>query len=73
MPEPGDMSVCIGCGEVLQFDERLRLVPMKASQIAALLPDEAAELRKVQTVVRAFLACGSRVSGDALVTRRRMQ
>lgn len=60
-PRPGDLSVCIGCGEVVQFGPRLSFKRVPARVLANLLPDEAAELRYVQINVRAFLARG----GDA--------
>jgi hypothetical protein len=50
------MTVCFGCGEALQYDRRLRPVKISAAQIAALDPDERAELQKVQDAVRTFLA-----------------
>jgi len=56
MPKPADLTVCFGCGEALTFDRRLRLQRISAAELAALHPDEAAELRKTQHAVRAFLA-----------------
>ena len=56
LPNPGDFGVCFGCGEALQYDRRLRLVKISAAQIAALDPDERAELQQVQNAVRSFLA-----------------
>jgi hypothetical protein len=55
-PEPGDLTVCFGCGEALQFGPRLAMQKITAAQLAALEPDEAAELQRMQVVVRAFLA-----------------
>jgi len=47
--------VCFGCGEALTFDRRLRLQRISAAELAALHPDEAAELRQTQHAVRSFL------------------
>lgn len=55
-PSPGDLSVCLGCGEALQYDRRLRLVRISAAELAALNPDEREALREVQEAVRSFLA-----------------
>jgi hypothetical protein len=55
-PVEGDLSICLGCGEVSQFDRRSRLRPVTASILADLDPDEAADLLKTQKAVRAFLA-----------------
>jgi hypothetical protein len=55
-PVPGDMTICFGCGEALQFDRRLRLTKITAAEIAALDPDERAELQQTQAAVRSFLA-----------------
>jgi hypothetical protein len=51
----GDMSVCFGCGEVMQFDADFRLQKMSAAEIAALTPEEAADLKKTQEMIRAHL------------------
>jgi hypothetical protein len=55
-PQPGDFSVCFGCGEVLTYDRRLRLQRVAASTLAAMEPEEAANLRETQEAVRSFLA-----------------
>lgn len=55
-PKRFDLTVCFGCGEVLQFDRRLRLQRITANELAALTPDEAADLRQTQTAIREFLA-----------------
>jgi hypothetical protein len=55
MPKPGDLSVCFGCGEALQFDRRLRLAKITAAELAALGRREAAEFHRVQREVRRFL------------------
>lgn len=56
-PEPveGDLSVCLGCGEVLMFDARQRLNKTTAAILAGLDPNEIAELRIVQRAVRSVL------------------
>lgn len=54
-PSAGDLTVCFGCGESLQFDDRLRLKRISATELAALDPEEAADLNKTQAVIRAFL------------------
>lgn len=55
-PTVGDLALCFGCGEVLQFGRRLRLQRITAAEITALDPETAADLRQTQTLVRAFLA-----------------
>ncbi len=55
-PKPADMTVCLGCGEVLQFDEQLRVRKMTATEIAALTPEEAFDLKQTQAAIRDFLA-----------------
>jgi hypothetical protein len=56
IPIPGDVTVCIGCGEVLTFDRRLRLKKATLAQLGDLEPDLAAELRNTQRRVRQSLA-----------------
>jgi hypothetical protein len=55
-PNPGDLSVCMGCGQVVRFGPKLKLQRVPASVIAALLPDERAELQEVLDKVRGFIA-----------------
>jgi hypothetical protein len=62
MPKPGDLSVCFGCGEVLQFDQHLRQHQLTARELVRLDPDEAALLRRLQSTVRLFR---SRADGNA--------
>lgn len=33
MPEPGDVSVCIQCGEILQFDRSMKLHKISDAQL----------------------------------------
>lgn len=56
LPRPDDLTICFGCGEALTFDRGLRLRAIRASELAGLTPEEAADLRRVQSAVRAFLA-----------------
>jgi hypothetical protein len=55
-PSEGDLSVCFGCGETLRFDGKLRLRKMTLAEMAALAPEEAADLQQTQQAVRKFLA-----------------
>ena len=55
-PRPGDLTVCVGCGAALQFGPKLRLLPLAARELAALEPDERADLQATQAHVRAAIA-----------------
>jgi hypothetical protein len=55
-PAPGDLSVCIGCGEAVQFGPKLSLKRVPPRVLALLLPEERADLDHVQSQVRAMLA-----------------
>lgn len=50
VPEPGCFSVCLGCGVILRFDERMRLAAFGTADIDRLskLPPE---------TVRALMIC----------------
>jgi len=48
--------VCFGCGETLRFDGKLRLRKMTLAELAALAPEEAADLQQTQQAIRKFLA-----------------
>jgi hypothetical protein len=54
-PKKGDMAVCFGCAEILQFGDDLKIEKMTAEELAALSFDEMADIRKVQGALRAFL------------------
>ena len=36
MPIPGDVSICLYCGELAIFDKRMMLRPLKESEISAI-------------------------------------
>jgi hypothetical protein len=40
-PEPGNISLCCMCGEVLLFDQELRMVPIPEAELAELKANEA--------------------------------
>lgn len=56
-PEPGNVSICWGCGQVLQFTAELGLQAMTDDEIATLPAEARTLLRKMQSVqTRAKLA-----------------
>jgi hypothetical protein len=55
IPKPRDLTVCFGCGEVLQFDTRLHLEKISAIELAELEPQEADSLKRVQSLIRLYL------------------
>ncbi len=54
MPRPGDLTICVQCGEILKFDNRLRLRPVTAEQIESLPKATAEELLEQQERFRAI-------------------
>lgn len=55
LPEPNDLTVCFGCGEILEFTHNLHLRKTTASTIASLPSDLALKLRMTQLAIRQFL------------------
>lgn len=51
-PRPRDVSVCAGCGTILQFDSKLRLTAMTPLQLEQLPPRSAAELQEMKDLWR---------------------
>ena len=51
-PESGDLSVCIGCGEVLRYAEGLALKVATDSELEALDMETKRLLARTQTAVR---------------------
>jgi len=50
-PDPGDLTVCFGCGRAYQFDAELRHVPL---DVDALPEEDRANVRKIQASVVRF-------------------
>jgi hypothetical protein len=53
-PEPGDISVCLNCGQILAFDSDLRLRKAIAAEVHELMSDEDAwrTLERAQQLIR---------------------
>lgn len=52
MPEGGDISICIKCGEILQFDRNMKLHKIKRAKApsnGALEPRSEPELNKIKS------------------------
>ena len=54
-PSKGDMAVCFGCAEIMQFGDGMTMEKMSADELAALSFDEIADIRKTQGAIRAIL------------------
>jgi hypothetical protein len=52
LPNPGDLSVCIECGQVLVFDEHLVLVLPSLTRLMRMSPDHEHLIEKMQSLVR---------------------
>lgn len=50
-PEPGNLTVCIHCAAILEFDAGLKLLPLSPDEIAGLPARERAELFRVQAAI----------------------
>jgi hypothetical protein len=50
------MTVCIGCGEILEFDRKMRLKKITLARLIGLEAEYGAKLRETQRHVRRFLA-----------------
>lgn len=54
LPQPNDIMVCFACGGALKYDDHMGLQTMTLAELSALSPDEAADLRQVQTTIRSM-------------------
>ena len=52
LPNPGDLSVCIECGQVLVFDEHLVHVLPSLTLLMRMSPDHEHLIEKMQALVR---------------------
>jgi hypothetical protein len=51
-PEPGDASMCIACGELLEFGEDMQLILLTDTTLSHLNPKDVAQLKFAQSCVR---------------------
>lgn len=61
-PEPGALTVCVGCARILRFDEDLRPRSMTPDQFAELPANVQREARKVARLITNFHARKQRLS-----------
>jgi hypothetical protein len=57
MPEPNDVSICINCGEILQFDKHMKLHKISQAElnkIESVEPETYFDLIKGQGLARAM-------------------
>ncbi len=54
-PSPGDLSICVYCMNVLQFQTDLTVRSLRADELAELPADMRAEVEKHQRTVAAFI------------------
>lgn len=62
-PRPGDLTLCLSCGAILEFDQDVAPVAMPAGRMADLDDDTRHELRRVQLLIR------TAIPGKRLLTR----
>lgn len=51
-PEPGDLTVCLVCAEVLEFQPDLTLAMASVHQLMGMSPEQHAQIASVQRQVR---------------------
>jgi hypothetical protein len=52
---PGDISICIACAEISQFDKELILIKTTPKMIREMLPEDLDTVLRYQTVVKRML------------------
>jgi hypothetical protein len=57
-PRPGDVTICIYCGEVLSFDDLLQLVKISADHSALLTAEQRGDLELAKLAIKAR-RCGA--------------
>jgi hypothetical protein len=51
-PSPGDLTICLKCGELSQFDENMRLVSPSLDAMLQLDAEQMAEITLAQKLIR---------------------
>lgn len=54
-PSPGDLTICIDCGTVMQFDADYSLKPVTIEMIMQMSPEERNEFGRMKATVAAYL------------------
>lgn len=64
-PRPGDVTVCIGCGHVYEFDERLLIIELSEAKRRTIQndPDVRRKIRELQMGI-AMLHASRKAGGD---------
>jgi hypothetical protein len=50
-PEPGVITICIKCAEVLEFDQSMKVIPVRQETLDKLSVDELIQVRNVRYAV----------------------
>lgn len=66
-PAPHDLSVCLYCGEILQFDEQLQLRVPSPEEVAVLPGILREQLEVAQRVVRSLRSARSATKGEGTI------
>jgi hypothetical protein len=53
-PSPGDLSVCIQCGEILEFDEEIKLILISEGTIEKLDLETMEDLVRTRDAIKAL-------------------
>ena len=56
VPSPNDFSICVGCANMLRYDDELRLRKFSKAEWDALTADEQSEIRAIRALVQAHRA-----------------
>jgi hypothetical protein len=52
-PSCGDISVCLKCGEILQFDAQLKLQPASLTNLLQISKEDGIRVARAQRIIRA--------------------
>ncbi len=50
-PSPGDITVCIRCGEFMRFDQQMHRVPLTVDEFVELSADIRGQLNRIREVI----------------------
>jgi len=54
-PEPGDVTVCIGCSGMLQYDSNMKLKELSLQELASMDDEARTELLKAVAIVQSMM------------------
>lgn len=51
-PRPGDLSVCLNCGHLMQYDDAMMMAPLDPDALSMLAPEVRHEVQRAVALIK---------------------